>query len=36
MELAWIFALAALLFAVSVAAAPYSPSYAFPNGTCGK
>ena len=36
MELARIFALAALLFAVSVAAAPYSPSYAFPNGPGGK
>jgi hypothetical protein len=36
MELARIFALAAPFFAVSVAAAHYSPSYAFPNGPCGK
>jgi hypothetical protein len=36
MELARTFALAALFFAVSVAAAPYSRSYAFPNGPCGK
>jgi hypothetical protein len=36
MELARIFALATVFLAVSVAAAPYSPSYAFPNGPCGK
>jgi hypothetical protein len=34
MKLARIFALAALFFAVGVAAASYSPSYAFPNGPC--
>ncbi len=36
MELARIFDLAALFFAVGVAVARYSPSYAFPNGPCGK
>ena len=36
MELARIFALAILFFAVSVAATPSGPSYAFPNGPCGK
>ena len=34
MVLARIFPLAALFFTVSVAAAPYSPSYAFPNNPC--
>jgi hypothetical protein len=34
MKLARIFALAALFFAVSAAAASYGPSFAFPSGPC--